>query len=499
MHKLAILVAASLLILCTPMRPSERDVDWRTKLDLPLARAASTRGDEVRALIRVTRGSGPRVIERLAARNIPITASSAADLFLARLPRPLLATVANDPGVVQMSLDAPVRAMGGTLTSLSQNVLLGTQALLPRTYTGKNIGVAVVDSGLVVSADLDDAASYDFTTGKTVKTGPKDAFGHGTHVSGLVASTGSTTGGLYQGIAPGARLIVLKALDSTGVGYTSNVINAINFAVANKATLGIDVINLSLGHPIYEPAGTDPLVAAVERAVAEGIVVVVSAGNFGGDPVTREVGYAGITSPGNAPSAITVGALETYQTVARGDDAVAWYSSRGPTWYDGYQKPDIVAPGSHLASDVSSGSALINEYPRGVLKTSGTCKLMRLSGTSMAAGVVSGIVATMLEASQTSHPGGQLTPNAVKAILQYTAFEMPGEDVLTQGAGAVNAAGAQAMARSIDPTAPLGAGWLTTQLVPYTTVDGTPHAWGQRVIWGDRVIWGNQIETNDPA
>ena len=126
-------------------------------------------------------------------------------------------------------------------------------------------------------------------------------------------------------------------------------------------------MNLSLGHPIYEPAGNDPLVAAVERAVSAGIVVVVSAGNFGGDPVTHEVGYAGITSPGNAPDAITVGAVETLQTVTRRDDQVAWYSSRGPSWYDGYQKPDVVAPGSHLASNVSSGSALIKQYPKGVI------------------------------------------------------------------------------------------------------------------------------------
>ena len=121
----------------------------------------------------------------------------------------------------------------------------------------------------------------------------------------------------------------MRALDQNGSGYTSNVINAINFAVANKSSLGIDIINLSLGHPIYEPASSDPLVAAVEKAVAAGIVVVASAGNFGGDPTTHVTGYGGITSPGNAPDAITVGALDTLQTVTRGDDGVAWYSSAG--------------------------------------------------------------------------------------------------------------------------------------------------------------------------
>ena len=271
----------------------------------------------MRTLIRVSPGTGARVAERLAASGIFVTSSTTPNLYLAELPRPRLSIVTSDPDVVRVSLDAPVRALG-TLSSLPQNLLLGTQALLPRTYTGKNIGVAVVDSGFLTSADLGNVtASYDFTSGKTVKAGPKDAFGHGTHVSGLIGSTGDTTRGLYQGIAPGVRFIVLKALDQAGVGYTSNVINAINFAVANKVAFGIDVMNLSLGHPIYEPAGNDPLVAAVERAVSAGIVVVVSAGNFGGDPVTHEVGYAGITSPGNAPDAITVGAVETFQTVTR--------------------------------------------------------------------------------------------------------------------------------------------------------------------------------------
>ncbi len=88
---------------------------------------------------------------------------------------------------------------------------------------------------------------------------------------------------------------------------------------------------MSLGHPIYEPAGRDPLVAAVQNAVAKGVVVVVSAGNFGGNPQTHETGYAGITSPGNAPGAITVGAVDTFQTDSRNDDEVAWFSSRGPT------------------------------------------------------------------------------------------------------------------------------------------------------------------------
>ncbi len=197
------------------------------------------------------------------------------------------------------------------------------------------------------------AAFYDFTTGAAIAAPPSDQYGHGTHVAGLIAGSGAPSGGLYPGIATNATLIGLKVLDGVGSGYTSNVIAALEFAVTNKQALGIDVINLSLGHPVFEPAATDPLVQAVEAAARAGIVVVVSAGNFGKNPTTGEVGYAGIASPGNAPSAITVGALDTKGTRTPFDDSVAPYSSRGPTWYDGQAKPDVVAPG-HALTAVSS-------------------------------------------------------------------------------------------------------------------------------------------------
>jgi serine protease AprX len=165
-------------------------------------------------------------------------------------------------------------------------------------------------------------------------------------------------------------------LNRDGFGTTSAVIAAIQFAIANRTRLGIDVINLSLGHVILESAQTDPLVQAVEQAVRAGIVVVVAAGNFGTNPLTGVVGYAGITSPGNAPSAITVGAEDMRGTVVRGDDRVPAYSSRGPSWYDGYTKPDLVAPGNRLASVAVPGSTLYTllatKYPDDLIYTNGT-------------------------------------------------------------------------------------------------------------------------------
>ena len=125
---------------------------------------------------------------------------------------------------------------------------------------------------------------------------------------------------------------------------------------------------------------------------------MTAAGNYGTNPQTGLVGYAGIASPGNAPSAITVGASNTAGTVGRGDDRVAPYSSRGPSWYDGIAKPDVVAPGANLLSNQVDGSTLATRLSVAD-RDREIARLLRLNGSSMAAGVVSGLVAAMLEAN----------------------------------------------------------------------------------------------------
>src|SRR5581483_8719017 len=486
-----VVAAACLVVLPATSGAPARQADV-TKIDRALREWIQHPSTLARVLIQPHRDAADRVRRHLAGFAADATiVSTTPNFIVAQVNARGLRAVAADPDVKSISADARVRTLG--TSSLSKDVLLNTEALLPRTYSGSGIGVAVVDSGILPNANEKVVATYDFTNGSAAKVGALDPCGHGTHVAGLVGSQGVTSNDLYEGIAPGVRLIALRALDQNGSGYTSDVVNAIDFAVANRNTLKIDVLNLSLGHPIYEAAATDPLVQAVENAAAAGIVVVVSAGNFGGDPSTHVTGYGGITSPGNAPNAITVGAIDTYQTVSRSDDVVAWYSSRGPSWYDGFQKPDIVAPGSHLVSDVPTSSTIAKDYPGGLMKTSGTTNLTKLSGTSMAAGVVSGVVALILDANRTNHPGAVLTPNAVKAILEYTALPLANEDTLTQGAGALNAAGAIALAAAIDPNEPVGTSWLASGIDTSTTIGDQPLAWGQRVVWGDRVIWGNQI------
>src|SRR5678816_4332573 len=156
--------------------------------------------------------------------------------------------------------------------------------------------------------------------------------------------------------------------------------------------------------------------------------------SYGLNQETGQVGYAGVTSPGSAASAIAVGSLDMHGTADRSDDTVAPYSSRGPAWYSGLAKPDLVAPGHRLVAVGAYGGSLYNQYSeRRVWGRSDEKKAryFRLSGTSMAAAVTSGVVALMLEANRAAYDA-PLTPNAVKAILEYTALPLYSADALSQ-------------------------------------------------------------------
>jgi len=382
-------------------------------------------------------------------------------------------------------------AKGKPITTGQLRRLQGLDGYAP---TGRGVGVAVIDSGIEPDSDdlsIDISTFVDFTQGPDpVYTKPYDDYGHGTFVASMIANDGKG-GAKYQGLAPDVHLIGLKVLDKDGSGSTSAVMQAIEFAIQHKEDLGIDVINLSLGHPVFESAATDPLVKAVEEAHAAGIVVVASAGNFGMNPATHQVGYGGLTSPGNAPSAITVGAVDQKNTLKRDDDTVAPFSSRGPTWIDGFAKPDIVAPGVGEVSRLSDHSTLFSFFPQLHFKDDrhpNLTELAKLSGTSMAAAAASGIVALVMQAN----PG--LPPNAVKAVLEYTATPLgdgngQALDALTQGAGEVNAAGAIALAQAID-TDSYASGWVVGEVTLSTRFGRKDLAWSQNIVWGNYFVSG---------
>ena len=205
------------------------------------------------------------------------------------------------------------------------------------------------------------------------------------------------------------------------------------------------------------------------------------------NPETSQPGYAGILSPANAPSAIAVGAVMTSDTPTRSDDTVTSYSSRGPSWYDATAKPDLVAPGHSMVSVAALASSLYSSNPSSQVGE----RYLRLSGTSMAAGVVSGTLALIVEANRTAFPNAPpLTPTAVKAILQFTALKAHDEhgaeyDWLTQGAGVVNPAGAIELAEQIDASRDVSSWWLTANVAAETTIEGETFSWSQNIVWGN--------------
>ncbi|MBI4888942.1 MAG: S8 family serine peptidase, partial [Acidobacteria bacterium] len=284
------------------------------------------------------------------------------------------------------------------------------------------------------------------------------------------------------GVAPEAALIGLKVLDADGQGYISDVIAAIDYAIAIRDAYNIRVINLSVASGVFESYATDPLTLAARRAVEAGIVVVAAAGNLGtnGRGATQ---YGGITSPGNAPWVLTVGAASHEGTRPRSNDTLARFSSRGPTWIDFEAKPDLVAPGvgtESLSDPHSTLYSLYSDYLLDGTRSTPYKPYLSLTGTSMAAPVVAGTVALMLEANP------DLTPNAVKAILEYTAEVRDGESFLAQGAGLLNTLGAVRMARFFaQPTrgAP----------EPGDSIENEPVTWSEHIIWGNYRVDGGLL------
>jgi serine protease AprX len=333
--------------------------------------------------------------------------------------------------------------------------------------SGQGITVAVIDSGIAAHPALlhKVIANVSLVSGDPQVT---DAYGHGTHIAGIIAGRASAAAGVTElytgGIAPGARLVNVRVLGKDGSGWTSDVIAGIEWTITNRRRYHIRIINLSLGHPVMEPSATDPLDQAVRKATEAGIVVIASAGNAGktadGTPI-----LGGITSPGNSPYAITVGAMNTKGTVNRSDDVMTTYSSRGPTRYDLAVKPDVVAPGNKIVSIEASNSYLATHYPFLHVTGGSSNAYMRLSGTSMSAGMVSGGAALLMQADP------DMTPAQVKLALQTGATFMTDGGLMGGGAGSVNFWSSR---QSTAPTSVLGGLLGTLFDLVNTLVGGEP-------------------------
>ncbi len=430
-----------------------------------------------------------------------------------RVPVSMLAKLAKDPNVAYITPDRPLSMTGNEdyTTAVEADVAAAQFA-----QDGTGVGVAIIDSGVADHGDLHDASgvsrvvySQSFVAGDTTTS---DKFGHGTHVAGLIGGTGANSGvangyqAKYAGVAPNVNIISLRVLDQNGSGTDSQVIAAIQQAIALQSTYNIRVINMSLGRPVFESYTLDPVCQAVESAWKAGIVVVVAAGNRGRDNSMGTHGFATIGAPANDPAVITVGATRTMGTATRVDDAIASYSSRGPTLVDHLVKPDLVAPGNRLVSLRVAGSTLDRNYSQfEVAPLVGTPKYFRLSGTSMATPLVSGAVALMLQQNPS------LTPDQVKARLMKTAWKGfttytrswddygnnydNQYDIFTYGAGYLDIDAALnntdlATGIALSPTAVYDPATGTVSIVNTTSV-----VWGsQSVVWGaTSVVWGNSV------
>ena len=338
-----------------------------------------------------------------------------------------LDALSRDPNGALISADTLVEAsMATSASAIGADQVWGGLGHLT-SVTGRGIGIAILDSGIAPHPDLADRVlvNLDFVDPEGDGT---DRYGHGTHAAGIAAgrpTSGSVAG--YPGVAPGAHLLNLRVLDKEGRGHASSVMAAIDWTIANRERYAIRVLNISLGGAVSQTYQHDPLALAVERAVAHGLVVVCSAGNHGKTGDGTKV-FGGITTPGNTPAALTVGAVNTFGSVVRSDDGVASYSSRGPTAFDYVIKPDVAAPGNRVVSLQAPGSYLPVSYPE--LQVPGG--YLELSGTSMSAAMVSGAVALLLE----TNPA--LTPRQVKAALQLTASPVANAGLIAAGAGSIN-------------------------------------------------------------
>jgi serine protease AprX len=439
---------------------------------------------------------------------------------LVELPNVALVKIAEHPCVNGLHWDRPVR---GHMSFAS--VVSGARAVQQSYgYDGAGVGVAVIDSGITgwhndltylgtnpqvkVISGQRVSKFVDFVNGHT---SAYDDNGHGTHVAGIIGGNGVDSGGPRKGIAPASNIISLKVLNGLGSGSISHVIAAFDWAVTNRVANNIRVINVSVGASVSESYKTDPLCLAAKRAVDVGIVVVAAAGNLGKNPISGLPQYGGINAPGNAPWVLTVGAYSHEGTLTRTDDVMGRYSSHGPTAIDFGAKPDVVAPGTGIVSMSEPGSFLYNSNPlylvAGSLITNKNRKpYLSLTGTSMAAPMVAGTAALMLQANPA------LTPNLVKAIIEYTAESRP-YDPLTQGAGFLNTKGAVDIAKFLAaPQAghvyPSNTAWSRTILwgnrrLSRGVIKPAGSAWALNTVWGaatdgegDNIVWGTACSSD---
>ena len=307
--------------------------------------------------------------------------------------------LAAQPGVSFVAPDSPVQLTGaGNVSAAGLATLYPGRDSASNPWsagaTGVGVGIAVIDSGVTPSPDFGSRLTQVALDGQSGSL--DDTVGHGTMVAGVAA--GYSPDGKFIGIAPGANVYAININRPTGV-YTSDVITALKWVFDNAHAYNIRVVNLSLTETVPSSYKNSPLDLAVERLWASGVFVAVSAGNLG----AGQVDYA----PANDPLVFTVGAFDTMDTSGPGDDTLLPWSSNGKT-VDGFPKPDLVAPGRHIAAPLPAATTLDTLAPLGNRVAPGYTSI---NGTSFASPQVAGAAAIVFQV----HPS--YSPDNVKWAL----------------------------------------------------------------------------------
>jgi serine protease AprX len=342
---------------------------------------------------------------------------------ISTLEEPVLAAL---PGItvtpdLSVSVQSTTESTGPHTPSDAFLQETGATQLAAQGDTGQGVTVAVLDTGIDNLPDFSGRliGGVDLTSAGNPY---QDSYGHGTFVAGLIAGSGASSNGQYQGEAPGASLVSIKVAGADGTSHLGTLISGLQWAVDNRSSYGIKVLNISLGFPAGTSTVNNPLDQAVEAVWNAGIAVVAAAGNAGPFNGT-------ILSPGDDPLVITAGALDDMATSSPSDDEMTSFSSAGPTSPDGWAKPDLVTSGRSVVSLAAPGSTVYNAYPGARI---GPANFVG-SGTSFSAAITSGAAALVLAAN----PG--LTPNQVKARLLGSTGPGPVGNPFVDGHGALNA------------------------------------------------------------
>ena len=442
--KYLILAIALLCVLALPATALAADQSAKAKIDNSVTAVLDAAGKNGAVPVIVFSTPGETgVVETMVPAGVKTTPLTAFDAVAAYLTEDEIGVLAESDSVGLVVADNPVFGFDYVSSLDITNLAIGLDAVASPADggpTGAGVSVAVLDTGIATTSDLGSSRIVGWKDFVNKEKAPYDDAGHGTFVAGLIAGDGTASLPLDQGgyadmqlrgVAPQANIVGVKVLDGTGQGRSSAVMAGIIWAVANRDRYNIRVLNLSIGSNPVAPASFDPIAKAVEFAWKNGITVVCAAGNEG------EIGPGGILSPGNSPYVITVGATDTLQTPELSDDAVTYYSSVGPTLFDEYAKPDLVAPGNRLISLRVRDSYIDVNFPANLIPVAEYAPTdpdtdpdyVKLSGTSASAPVAAGAAALMIGED------ASLSPDDVKVRMMGTADPFDDTTRFEQGAG----------------------------------------------------------------